>query len=183
MSKDLLLFVAVIPTEEIHEEVTVFKQYALEHFGSGRALRSPAHITLIPPFRWSPGRLPVLKGALEQFSDRCAPFYLTLNGFDCFRPRVIFVDVEPSEELNRLQSALEYHLSSECFLNNQGNHGFHPHMTVAFKDLKRSVFPTAWNYFAEQVYLRVFEVNRYFLLRHNGRRWEVQSTFVFGEKE
>lgn len=182
MSKDLLLFVAVIPAEEIREEVTAFKQYALERFDSGRALRSPAHITLIPPFRWSPDRLPALKNSLEQFSHHCAPFYLTLDGFDCFRPRVIFVNVAPSEELNRLQSALEQHLVTECSLKNERNHGFHPHMTVAFKDLRRSVFPAAWQYFSQQAYLRGFEVDRYFLLRHSGRRWEVYHTFAFGKK-
>ena len=182
MSKDLLLFIAVIPVKEICEEVTAFKQYALEHFDSGRALRSPAHITLIPPFRWSPGRLRALKGSLEQFTCRCVPFYLTLNGFDCFQPRVIFVDVEESEELNRLQSGLEDYLSLEYSLKNEGKHGFHPHMTVAFKDLRRSVFPTAWKYFAGQEYLRVFEVNQYFLLRHNGLRWEVDGAFAFGGK-
>lgn len=182
MSKDLLLFVAVIPAEEIREEVTAFKQYALEHFDSGRALRSPAHITLIRPFRWTPDGLPALRRSLEQFSRRCAPFYLTLNGFDCFRPRVIFVDIEPSEELTRLQSALEQYLSSELSLKKERNHGFHPHMTVAFKDLRRSVFPAAWEYFSQQEYLRVFEVNRYFLLRHSGRRWEVYNTFTFAGK-
>lgn len=180
MPKDLLLFLAVLPGEEIQEEVTAFKEYARDHFGSSHALKSPPHITLIPPFRWSPDRRRALVEIVSALARTRSPFYLTLCNFACFRPRVIFVDVEESAELSALQSALAIELAEKLDLKGDRGHGFHPHMTVAFKDLRRSVFQEAWAYFSQQSYQRTFTVNQISLLRHNGRRWEADRAFVLG---
>lgn len=180
MPRDLLLFLAIVPEEDIQAEVTAFKEYAREHFESGHALKSPPHITLIPPFRWPPGRLPALKKALEAFAAGYSSFELALDGFDCFRPRVIFVDVRENEDLRRLQADLERELKNGLELTSPRNHGFHPHMTIAFKDLRRSVFPRAWAHFSQRDYQRAFEAGGFHLLRHNGRRWELAAFYRFG---
>jgi len=177
--KDLLLFIAVLPGDEIREEVTNFKKYALERFQSGRALKSPPHITLIPPFRWSPGRIEELKMALKYYAKSCSSFSLTLHGFNCFEPRVIFVDIEKDEELERLQSTLQDLLHSAFSIQNDCAYGFNPHMTVAFKDLRKSVFPLAWKYFSNLDYMRVFKVKQLYLLQHDGRQWQIVDDFKF----
>jgi len=175
--KDLLLFIAVLPDDEIRAEVTNFKKYALERFQSGRALKSPPHITLIPPFRWSPGRIKELKTVLKYYAKSCPPFSLTLHGFNCFEPRVIFVAIEKNEELERLQSRLQVLLYSALSIQNNCTHSFNPHMTVAFKDLRKSVFPLAWKYFSNLKYMRVFEVKQLYLLQHDGRQWQIVDDF------
>lgn len=174
-----LYFIAVIPDEEICREVTRFKQYAARHFNSRRALRSPPHITLIPPFRWANSRLSELESSLGVFSAKVSPFRLDLHHFGSFPGRVIFVEVLPNERLSLLQQHLEKYLAENLQLSNGGRKGFHPHMTIAFKDLKRSVFPAAWAYFSRQVYVRTFAVSALVLLQHQASGWVEYGHFPF----
>ena len=46
-----LYYIALLPPENIRQEVTALKEHAAEAFHSSKALNSPPHITLIPPFR------------------------------------------------------------------------------------------------------------------------------------
>ena len=176
-----LFFIALLPDEVIQKEVTQFKEYAAKHFRSSRALRSPPHITLIPPFKWPEERVGELYAVLEPFAAEEYPFQLGLDNFNSFAPRVIFVDVEKKAELYGLQSRLEAYLEVRLDLKNKSHHAYHPHMTVAFKDLRRSVFPEAWAYFSKLKYKRAIEVNAVALLQHSGARWEVLHEFVFEE--
>lgn len=175
-----LFFIALLPDEEIQEEVTQFKAYAAERFRSSRALRSPPHITLIPPFRWPDGRVEELCAVLEPFAGEEKPFRLGLNNFGCFPPRVIFVEVERKVELLELQWRLEAYLAASLGLAFKSRHDYNPHMTVAFKDLHRRVFPEAWAHFSQQQYQREFIAGALTLLQHDGRRWQVLEQFGFG---
>ncbi|MCI5082507.1 MAG: 2'-5' RNA ligase family protein [Saprospiraceae bacterium] len=172
-----LFFIAVLPDDEIQAEVTSFKQTAAERFDSARALTSPPHITLIPPFRWKAERLPALLDSLKEFDFSEAPFELELNGFDVFEPRVIFVAPSPNEVLNNLQQELKNKLKEEIELSYRDHFGFHPHMTIAFKDLTESNFAKAWAWFKQVEYKRYFIVDSISLLQHNGQRWIVHSTY------
>lgn len=177
---DPLFFIALLPAEDIQAEVTRFKEYAAEHFGSARALRSPPHLTLIPPFNWPEGRVGELGEALEPFAAQERPFPLRLHNFNCFAPRVIFVDVERKDELLGLRNRLEAYLEENLGLKPKGRREYNPHMTVAFKDLQRKAFPGAWAYFSRLQYEREFAVDALALLRHSGRKWEVSEQFGFG---
>ena len=178
-----LFFVALLPNEAIQKEVTQFKEYAAEHFRSSRALRSPPHITLALPFRWPESRVGALCDALELFATEEKSFRLGLNNFNCFAPRVIFVDVERKFELQELQSRLTAYLQARLGLENKTHRDFSPHVTVAFKDLHRRVFPEAWAYFSRLNYEREFLADALALLQHNGKRWEVLHRFAFGGEE
>lgn len=175
-----LYFIAILPPKEIQQEVTQFKYYAAEQFQSRHALKSPPHITLQSPFKWEKGEQKRLEQIVQQFAQQQSPFSLVLRNFDSFPPRVIFVDVEKSEYLQTVQAALQQELAQQLKLYANDKHGFHPHMTVAFKDLKRSEFPNAWSYFSRQEYYRQFEVESVTLLQHTGQRWEVVQQYLFG---
>lgn len=182
MSKQTdLFFIALLPPEDIQEEVTAFKQYVAAHFNSKHALRSPPHITLIPPFRWLSSERSKLIQFLEDFHFSTSSFELILQGFDCFAPRVIFVDVRPEALLEQLQEALKTAIASQLGIENRGPFGFHPHMTIAFRDLHQNLFPKAWQYFSEQSYHSTFSVQNLTLLRHQQKGWQVEGSFPFGE--
>ncbi len=175
--KHPLYFIAVLAPAGVSEEVTAFKQYAASNFESSRALHSPPHITLIPPFSWPPRQLPDVIQEVEQVAGAIAPFWLTLRNFNCFPPRVIFVDVPENKALADLQSTLSQHLHRQLNLGGEDKRGFHPHMTVAFKDLRRRLFTPAWAYFSLIHYERTYEVREIALLRHNKQEWEVIRRF------
>lgn len=172
-----LFFIAIIPPFEIQEEVTAFKKYAAEHFDSKHALRSPPHITLIPPFRWHTVQRPQLIQFLSTYSFVPSYFGVSLNHFDCFAPRVIFVDIEPEPTLNKLQTHLAEAIQDNLGISNKGPFDFHPHMTIAFRDLNPSVFPTAWDHFSTQSYQRSFRVDTLVLLHHAPQGWQITQSF------
>ena len=166
---------ALLPDPSVQDEVTAFKRSARERFGSGHALRSPPHVTLIPPFRSARTDF----AALQTFAQVQPPFSVRLQNFDCFGSRVIFVNVKPESSLLTCQAQLAA-FCRDHFEIQPDPRPFHPHMTVAFRDLQPSIFAEAWGYFSAQSYERLFTADAVTLLKHTGQRWAVEQTFSFG---
>jgi 2'-5' RNA ligase len=133
-----LFFIALLPDITIQDEVTAFKQLAQQRFESGHALKSPPHVTLIPPFKSNETDF----SALQDFTNNQPQFVVELKNFDRFGSRVIFVDVVENQLLWDCQNRLAA-FCAHRFDILPDPRPFHPHMTVAFKDLKKTVFPTA----------------------------------------
>ena len=176
-----LYFVALIPKEPIRSEIQNLKLDVWEKFNSKGALRSPAHITLHMPFQYREEKQDEIFQCLDQFSINRTPFEITQNGFGCFEPRVIFVNVEKSDSLQELRNDLVKHMRLSLKLENADykNQGFHPHMTIAFRDLKKAVFPIAWKHFKNQKIEYSWECHSIFLLKHTGKEWEIFREFDF----
>lgn len=168
-----LYFIALIPDEPVLSEVMAFKQEVKEKFNSKGALRSPPHITLHMPFKWPADREELLIEKLSGFQFDQYPFQVTLRGFDFFEPRVVFVDVDKTEVLTQLQKELSDFVRRELkFFNaDYKDRGFHPHMTIGFRDLKKAVFPEVKIYFQDRKYQRQFEISAFCLLKHSGELW------------
>jgi 2'-5' RNA ligase len=177
-----LYFLGILPDAHIQAEVTAFKQYAREHFRTGRALRSPPHITLIPPFHWKKEEA-LLLGACARFAREAArpAFAIRLRDFDAFPPRVIFVYVEPNARLIALQEELEQLVYGELGISNSSKYPFHPHMTVAFKDLSKPKFSAAWAYFSRQSYRRSFTSCSFWLLQNGPGGWSPVREFAWAD--
>ncbi len=174
-------FIAVVPGLPLNEKVTEIKQYMARHYDSNHALRSPPHVTLHMPFRWREDRESRLLKALDAFSYGKKPFNLTLENFGAFPPRVIYIHVMPSDELEQLHKSLVRMARETLKLDNAAykDRGFNPHMTVAFRDLRKSEFASAWKEFAGKKFNGDFEVNAITLLKHNGKLWEIYKEFGF----
>ena len=179
MSKRLY-FIAIMPPKTIIDEITTFKQYAADHFNSRRAFRSPAHITLQPPFNWEEDKVDEVKKALSDFSKNRKKFNVAFKNFNCFPPKVIYVDVIKTQALDDLRLELINDLFEKLKIKKDRYPTYHPHSTIAFRDLKEEVFAEAWNYFSKQTYEASFEVGRIALLEHRGEiGWEIGSYFEF----
>ena len=59
--------------------------------------------------------------------------------------------------------------------------GFTPHMTVAFKDLKKSKFKAAWEEFENRELHFEFAAEKLTLLRHENKKWNIAQEFKFVE--
>ncbi|MFY0650905.1 MAG: 2'-5' RNA ligase family protein [Cyclobacteriaceae bacterium] len=177
--KECLYFLAIVPPEPIYTEVAQLKQLVFDQFESKAALRSPPHITLHMPFKWKESKEEKLLNSLINFEMSSAPFTVELSNFDFFPPKVVFVDVMPDAQLAELQSKLVKHVRLELNLFNADykDKPFHPHMTIAFRDLKKNVFLSAKDYFSEQSYNAEFIVDGYHLLKHDGKKWNSYRAF------
>jgi 2'-5' RNA ligase len=52
-----------------------------------------------------------------------------------------------------------------------GDEPYHPHMTLAFRDLRKSDFSKAWSDFSTKDLRVDFKVDGVTLLRHSGKEW------------
>jgi 2'-5' RNA ligase len=175
-----LFFIAVIPPKPIADKVTAIKQDFAGRFSSSRALRIVPHITLKAPFRISEGKR---KGLLQWFDKLDIPmkiFEVKLNGFGAFdNPKnpVVFVRPETSDALSGLQRQIVGKLSD--LLPKEIAHtdeNFHPHMTVAYRDLTWEHFENAWASYQSKDFSEAFAVDCFHLLEHDGTKWNVIAT-------
>ncbi|MBD0300949.1 MAG: 2'-5' RNA ligase family protein, partial [Tolypothrix sp. T3-bin4] len=157
------------------------KQHFADHYASSGALKSPPHITLQPPFEWADANLPLLEASLKEFATGQQPVAITLKGFDAFAPRVIFINVVRSQELLNLQADFMAYTESNLGIVDKVSktRPFAPHMTVAFRDLKKQNFRAAWPEFEKRQLHFEFTADKLTLLLHNGKRWNIKSEFDF----
>ena len=102
-----LYFIGIIAPIEVNREVLQWKNYMQQQFNCNKALRLPAHITLISPFDMRPELEGGLALALERFARQQSAFPIHLKDFSAFAPRVIYVQVEPDRSLLQLKEDLE----------------------------------------------------------------------------
>lgn len=162
-------FIAIIPPEPIAGEIYKIKEHVRDQYQSKGSLNSPTHITLHMPFEWE--KEEKLVSILKEIEFE--PFEIELSDFGCFEPRVIFVNVVENRSLNSLQKKVTSTVRQKLnILNSQYKDlPFHPHVTVAFRDLKKPMFETAWNEFKSRKYSATFKCGRISLLKHDGKFW------------
>ncbi len=122
-----------------------------------------------------------LKTDTQAFAENQGSFKIELQDFDAFRPKVIFLHVKPTTRLTNLQSELENYLTlREKYPLKQESRPFHPHITIANRDLLRIDFPVAFEYFRKISYTKAFEATDIALLKHVNGEWKVEKRFAFG---
>ena len=181
MNSENLYYVAVGLPEPWQSEATAIKQSLAELFGCKAALRSPAHITLQMPFHKKIEKESEICDKLSEFCNQCSPFSLELNGYGNFDTRVIYIDVSENQALRNLQSGLSFHLQKGLHLNQSTyrNQGFHPHVTLAFRDLKKGHFKSVWEEVNKREFHAKMEISQISLLKHLGSHWEILKSFPF----
>lgn len=180
MQKIELYLIALIPPDELRDAIKGLKEEMKSRFNAKHALKSPAHITLQMPFRKIHSEEHRTIEALEQLATTQSPFAVGLSGFGCFTPRVIFVKVENHQPIVDLHANLNRVLAEELnFKPNEIMPTIHPHVTIATRDLTEIAFPTAWEEFKERAFNASFEANSLFLLKHNGKFWDIYREFHF----
>jgi len=176
-----LYFVSIVPPEPLYTLVKNLKEAVCQKFNSCASLNSPPHITLHMPFKWKPGKTGKLLSFFEDFKSDVAPFQLKVNGVSHFGERVIYLSVERNESLSTLQHHLARQMKRELNLFNAiyKDRAFHPHMTIAFRDLKKKHFQDALLFCGQEVITSTFAVKEISLLKHNGKVWSGLQNFTF----
>jgi len=178
--KQNLYFIALIPHMELREQIEVLKKEMQERFNAKHALKSPAHITLQMPFRIHKNAEASLIEIIEKAATNQDRFELKLSGFDCFSPRVIFVKVVNHDPIIPVHEKLIFLLRENLELGKKVlSPNIHPHMTIATRDLSHENFKLAWNEFKNKVFEGSFLCKSLFLLKHNGKQWDIYREFPF----
>jgi 2'-5' RNA ligase len=175
-----LYFIALIPHGSLREEIREIKERIRDGYGAGHALKSPAHITLQIPFKRSSTDEGRMTEALRTFAATEKPFTVGLNGYGAFAPRVIFIRIVEPGPVKEVHSRLKKVLLEELhFEQDEVMKSVQPHMTVATRDLTKAAFSEAWAEFEDEEFSASFDVGSIFLLKHNGRSWDIMEEFPF----
>lgn len=181
MKKESKYFIAFIPPSPIYDEALAWKHFFNDHYQSKASLNSPPHITLHMPFLWKEEKENLLVERLTDFASHQKEVSIQLTNFGCFEPRVIFVDVEKSEALALFQKELQRFckVNFQLFHADYRDLAYHPHITLAFRDLKKQVFAKAWDEVKDKKMNDLFVADHFVLLKHNGISWDVLKEFPF----
>ena len=180
---DDLYFVAIIPREPLKSRVTEIKTDLQAKFNTKAALKSPPHITMHMPFRWKLKKMDLIVTTLAQLAAQTKAFSVELKDFAAFPPRVIYLNVAENTALNNLKSGVsQLSLQKWKLFDRVDSRPFHPHMTVAFRDLTKVNFEKAWELFKNRTFEEQFLADKMTLLKHNGKFWEEFMEFSFQHK-
>lgn len=179
-------FIALIPPQEICEQVTGFKKDIAQNYNSHKALLVIPHITLKTPFHLDEKEHSSLMQWFHNISFSINKFELGLNGFGSFnnsKAPVIYVQPEYSTQLLSVQQNIIKQFS-QAFPNTQiqfHDNDYHPHMTIGYRDLIYPEFEKAWALYKNKPYRVQFEVQGIYLLQHDSKQWNIIAEHLLEE--
>ncbi|MCU0376441.1 MAG: 2'-5' RNA ligase family protein [Chitinophagaceae bacterium] len=144
-----LFYIAIECPQHINERVDGMKAHMEKQYGCRAARKSPAHLTIVPPFRAEDELIKQLQDFVTTFNIGMVPFQIRLKDYGQFAERVLFVDVErPNEPLN----ALERECMQEFAEQFPGiifgmKPDFNPHVTLATRDIPEGKLAESRQYF------------------------------------
>ena len=175
-------FLAIVPEGEFQAQVTDLKMEIRERFQAKYALKSPAHITVKMPFVYNEAKEQKLIEKLSGFVDKYDPITIKISGVRTFGERVIYLGVEAGQELFDLQRGLTSFCKTELNLVNElSDRNFHPHMTIAFKDVKKSQFQNILQFSTERNINAELDVSHIMLLKRIETAWNCSKKLKLGK--
>lgn len=175
-----MYFIAIVAPGHINTRVLQWKDWMKARYRCEVALRAPAHITLVPPFWMRPETENNLVDSLNALSMNQKGFHVQLNNFSHFKSQVLFVDVAPNERLMKLKNdLLDFLLKSGQYPVKDDKRPFHPHVTIATRDLYKDAFYEAWEHFKDKKYAAEWAVKDICLLKYTPGKWEVIAVSSF----
>ncbi|WP_424493497.1 RNA 2',3'-cyclic phosphodiesterase [Salinimicrobium sp. GXAS 041] len=179
-----LYFIAILPDPGLRQRIKKIKEEVKELYNVKKAMKLPAHITLQIPFKFPEEEEERLISSLASFAEDQKAFSVNLTGFGSFPPRVIFLKVENEKPLQLLQERLQ-DVMKDFLLKDEDNKkkkAFHPHITVATRDLDKETFKKAWNEFKKRDFEATFCAKIMVLFRHDGKNWNLHKEFLLKQR-
>lgn len=171
-----MYFIGIVCPPELDIKILQFKNWIKEHFGSVVALKSSAHITLIHSFWLEETREENLQNALQLFKSELDELEIQLDGFSFFGKRTIFIRVLEDPSLSKLKQQMGNHFETSFGdAIKIEDLPFHPHVTIANRDLKPGDFKKAWQHFEKIKFKEIFSANKISLLKLINGKWTVIS--------
>jgi len=182
-NETILYFIAVMTPDHISSAITEIKQHFRKTYDVKKALNSPPHITLYPPFRWQLSKVEILNTSIGDFVNKYSSFPVHIKDFGAFQNRVIFLDITENNTLQSLGYDLAIWMKDNFQMGVKSDkNNLHPHITVAFRDLKPEIFNRVWPKFKDKSFDKKFVADHLALLKHTGKRWEVVRLFYLNAK-
>jgi 2'-5' RNA ligase len=180
MERNLKL-IAIIPPEPVFSQVREEQKNIAATWGPKHALRTPPHITLVPPMLLTASEVGWIYGIAYAIAGNQTPFPLQLKDYSSFKPRVIFISPVVNEPLLNLHEIWHEAITTRMphVLAKYPEKPYHPHLTLAHKDVTHPQFDSLWKYFSTKSFEAHFEVDRFCILTHTDDGWVLDKDYLF----
>ena len=178
-------FLGVLPPEELACRLEGCRRYMKETYGCKSGYGTPIHATLVPPFC-----LPEeysTKDLVAAMEEHVLPlgnhlkFTSQVKGFDAFGDRTIFARVLEDKRWSvlrdRVLAAVLQH-APNCARKDRSP--FHPHLTVANRDIPAGVSTDALKVLNELRLTATFSVDNVTIFERQGGSWTDVWSGAFG---
>lgn len=180
LSSMQMYFIAIVLPAFLNEKVLKYKNMMLEKYNCKVGLKSPAHITLVPPFWMEEEKEGSLTADLDKLSKQLYQFTISTNNFSAFKPKTIFIEPIVTDELRGAKQMMDNFFIENAFYNIKiETRPFHPHITIATRDLYKKSFYEIWPWFAEKQFTEEWIAEGISILKHNKKNWDVIHTSQF----
>jgi 2'-5' RNA ligase len=143
-----LFYIAIVCPDNINAQVKQFKDHLEQTYGCRAAAKSPAHITVVPPFRAEDEMAAPIADFVQTFNMGMLPISINLKHYGNFGDRVLFIDVEPNPGLTALeQEAMSDFTQQFPSIIFGLKPDFNPHVTLATRDIPEGKLEEAKAYF------------------------------------
>ncbi len=175
-----MYFIALVLPPSLNEKVLHWKNFMHQRHQCKIGLKSPAHITLVPPFWMEEEQEKLLLPDVDGLAKILSPFIVRTKNFSAFKPRTIFIDIQKTKELESLKEKIDsFFKKDRPYTIKTEVRPFHPHVTIATRDLFKKNFYEAWPIFEKERFEEEWEANSLSVLRHNKKNWDVIHTSQF----
>lgn len=174
-----MYFIAVVLPGKLNEKVLKYKTMMLEKYNCKVGLKSPAHITLVPPFWMEEEKEQQLLQDTDGLSSQFSSFIICTNNFSVFKPKTIFIAMVANKKLDEIKAATDSFFKDSVYPVKIDTRSFHPHITIATRDLYKKDFYEVWPWFAEKKFVEEWKAGGISVLRHNKKNWDVIHTSQF----
>ena len=175
-----MYFIALVLPKELDERIMHWKNYMFKNYNCKVGLKSPAHITLVPPFWMEESKETTLERDMTLLAAGFYPFFISTKSFSAFKPRTIFIDVALTNELMQVKKTVDaFFKHNEFYSIKVDARAFHPHITIATRDLFKKTFYEVWPIFEKEKFEEKWLADSLSILRHNKKNWDVIHTSQF----
>ena len=179
-----MFYFALVCPQQVEEAILPLKIWVRDHHGSRTALKSPSHITLVPPFWWPSEKLETMAEHARAFRFDIPGLDIRLNGLGHFGKRVVYLRVEENAALAMLRENFTRHMKPVLgSLLKADSHAFTPHVTIATRDLTPASFADTWARFEHRAFEATMSLRQISLLRLQNAQWAVGRQFPWSMEE
>ena len=181
MLMKFLYLLAILPPPDVSLKIDTIRKECAEKFGVVKALRPPVHITLYKPVWMEESREPELKAQLKEITTDRTPFRQKVRNFGKFGKNVVYINAINNPGLDQLHNVI-WKTIRQMNLDPKSPDlptSFHPHFTIAYRDVSPELFEQIWSFYQQQVFEADFIADRFSVLKHDGKKWNLLGDFPF----
>lgn len=178
-----IYLLAIIPPHELSREIHQIRLLCSEKFGVLKALKPPVHISMYRPFRLEEEFEDNFIHIIQSATAEQVVFEQKIEDFEAFNNHAIVLRALLNPGILKLYTIISTIMKDKGIDKHPTDiFPFHPHLTIAYRDIKPEVFPLIWKDYKNKKYNASFKADYLSLLKHDGNQWLVIKNYPFRER-